>query len=124
MRIPEEREPPMPLLEDARNFRAAEPDQGPLTPFERAVLVPRLNRLHRALARNHRRGPRRAELEASVARCLEHGPDGLSRGELSFLARDSQSLENLHAGAWRAPDASHWGECIGRKNRESETGNG
>lgn len=120
MRIPEEREPPMPLLEDARNFRADVPDQGPLTPFERAVLVPRLNRLHRALARNHRRGPRRMELQASVARCIERGPDGMSREELSFLARDSQSLKDLHAGAWRAPDASHWGECIGRKSRESQ----
>jgi membrane glycosyltransferase len=118
MRIPEEREPPMPLLEDARSFRAREPGPGPLTPFEKAVLVPPLNRLHKALARNHRRGPRRAELQASVARCLELGPDGMSRAELSFLARDSQSLEDLHAGAWRAPDTSHWGECIGRKNRE------
>ncbi|WP_273207873.1 glucans biosynthesis glucosyltransferase MdoH [Marinobacter subterrani] len=115
--IPEELEAPLPLLEDARRFRAAEAGDHLLSPFEQAVLVPRLNRLHQALARNHRRGPRRAELEASVHRCLNRGAESLSSGELSFLARDRASLEELHAGAWRAPDNSYWGQCIGRKNR-------
>lgn len=114
--IPEEREPPMPLLDDARRYRTIENGDPLLSPFEQAVLVPRLNRLHRALARDHRRGPRRKELQASVARCLSRGPGSLTRGELSFLARDRTSLEELHIGAWRAPTDSYWGHCIGRKD--------
>ena len=116
--IPEEREPPLPLLEDARRYRYQEADEHRLTPFEQAVLVPRLNQLHRVLSRDLRRGPRRAELQTVVARCLKRGPNDLTRSELSFIARDGQSLKEMHAGAWRSKDDSYWGECIRRKNRE------
>ena len=117
LRIPEEREPPLPLLDDARRFRAGQPGNGTWSPFEQAVLNPRLNQLHQALARDHRRGPRKAHLEAAVIRCLEGGPDDLSRRDRSALMRDRQSLADLHAGAWRAPEGSYWGQCILRKRR-------
>lgn len=122
LRVPEEKEPLRPMLADARRFRQARAPSEVWRPFERAVLDPRLNRLHQALARDHRRGPRRRHLEAAVARCLVDGPDALNRGERIDLARDRQSLAALHEGAWRAPDNSYWGQCLRRKSLQGSVG--
>ena len=122
LQIPEEQEPPMPLLDDAKRFRLESAPESVLSPFEQAVLNPDLNRLHKALARNHRRGPRRQQLEAAVSRCVKSGPEGLTPWELSGLARDRQSLRDLHKAAWRAPDSSYWGQCVSRKGLESPSG--
>lgn len=122
LRVPEEKEPLQPMLAEARGFRQQMSSNGVWRPFEQAVLDPRLNRLHRGLARDHRRGPRRKHLAAAVARCLADGPAALSRRELSDLARDRQSLAELHEGAWRAPNDSYWGQCIRRKSLEGSFG--
>lgn len=59
---------------------------------------------------------------AAVDRCLEKGPSVMSRAELSGLARDSQSLADLHKGAWRAPEWGYWGQCITRRSHEQVSG--
>lgn len=104
----------MPLLEDAVWYRSRELSNPTLTPLEQAVLRLDHNRLHQALAWDHRHGSRKAELEACVARCLEQGPEVLSRLQMSQIARDRQSLKALHEGAWRAPPDSFWGRSIAR----------
>lgn len=110
----------MPLLEDAVLYRSREVMNSTLTPLEQAVLRLDHNRLHQALAWDHRHGSRTAELETCVARCLEKGPDALSRSEMSQIARDRQSLKALHEGAWRASPDSFWGRCIGQLSAQSK----
>jgi len=117
--IPEERKS-MPLLEEANSYRSSELPASTLTPLEQAVLRLDHNRLHQALAWNHRFGLRKAELEACVARCLEEGPDALSRSEMSQVARDRESLKALHDGAWRALPGSFWGRCIARLSAQTK----
>ncbi|WP_341582100.1 glucans biosynthesis glucosyltransferase MdoH [Marinobacter metalliresistant] len=109
--IPEERVP-VKVLEDARAARRNGGRGSVLTAVEAAVVRPRLNRLHQALARKVRLA-RRAELLAPlVARCGSDGPASLSRSELSQLFRDRQSLAELHQLAWQAPPDSFWGRRI------------
>ena len=109
--IPEEREP-VKVLEDARSARRAGNDEFALSALEAAVVRPRFNRLHQALARSTRL-PRRAQLLSPlVARCGREGPGSLSRSELSQLCRDRQSLAELHHLAWKAPPDSFWGRRI------------
>lgn len=117
--IPEEREA-LPLLEDAVWYRSHELLSSSLTPLEQAVLRLDHNRLHQALAWNHRRGSRTAELKTCVTRCLEQGPSVLSRAQMSQIARDRQSLQALHEGAWRAPPDSFWGRSIARLSAHLE----
>lgn len=109
--IPEELTPAK-VLNDARAARAANNEDSVLTAVEAAVIRPRLNRLHLALARAHRQ-PRRAELLAPLVRRLgSEGPDSLTRGELSQLFRDRASVAELHRMAWRSPPDSFWGQRI------------
>ncbi|MBQ0745407.1 MAG: glucans biosynthesis glucosyltransferase MdoH [Marinobacter sp.] len=110
----------MSLLEDAVWYRSRELANPTLTPLEQAVLRLDHNRLHQALAWDHRHGSRTAELEACVARCLKEGPEALSRSEMSQIARDRQSLKALHEGAWRATPGSFWGRCIAAAERSSQ----
>ncbi|MGM0767418.1 MAG: glucans biosynthesis glucosyltransferase MdoH [Pseudomonadota bacterium] len=116
--IPEEQQP-VTVLEDARAARRNCGNDPVLTALEAAVVRPRLNRLHQALARSDRLA-RRAELLAPlVARCGSDGPDTLSRSELSQLCRDRQSLAELHQLAWQAPPDSHWGRRISMLGRRA-----
>lgn len=109
--IPEELNP-VEVLNDARTARAMSDGDSVLTAVEAAVVRPRLNRVHLALARAHRQ-PRRAELLAPLVRRLgKEGPDSLSRSELSQLFRDRASLEELHWMAWCSPPDSFWGQRI------------
>ena len=110
----------MSLLEDAVWYRSRELANPTLTPLEQAVLRLDHNRLHQALAWDHRHGSRTAELEACVARCLKEGPEALSRSEMSQIARDRQSLKALHEGAWRATPGSFWGRCIARLSAQAK----
>lgn len=116
--IPEE-DKAMILLREAVDYRAREPSESTLTPLEQAVLRRDHNRLHQALAWDHRRGSRAVELERCVAQCLEQGPEALSRSEMSQVARDRQSLKALHAGAWRASPDNYWGRAITRLSAET-----
>lgn len=114
--IPEELAP-VQVLDDARHARS-EPDVTPaLTAVEAAVVRPKLNRLHQALARNDRLRKRAELLEPLVARCASDGPAALSRAELSQLFRDRKSVAELHHLAWQAPTDSFWGERITRLSR-------
>ncbi len=116
--IPEERVP-VKVLEDARAARRNGEERSLLTAVEAAVVRPRLNRLHQALARNVRL-TRRAELLAPlVERFSSEGPESLSRSELSQLFRDRQSLAELHKLAWQAPPDSFWGRRINFLGRTS-----
>ena len=80
--------------------------------FCEAVLNPRINLLHASLARDSRRGPRKARLERLCEECLEKGPRAISRTDQSYLAKDSVSLTWLHEQAWNAPPSSPWGQLI------------
>ena len=77
-----------------------------------AVLDPRLNRVHRALARRRRPVDREAH-EQWLQRCMSDGPEGLNRRQLNALARDADALGRLHRAAWTAPRDSYWGERVG-----------
>jgi len=116
--IPEEREP-LQVLENARAARRESGNASALTAVEEAVVRPRLNRLHQALARNFRLARRGTLLAPLVARCGSEGPDSLSRSELSQLFRDRQSLAELHQLAWQSPPDSFWGRRITRLSRRA-----
>ncbi|PXX91085.1 glucans biosynthesis glucosyltransferase MdoH [Marinobacter vulgaris] len=121
--IPEERVP-VQVLEDARAARSGSANASMLTAVEEAVVRPRLNRLHQALARNVRLAKRAELLGPLVERCGTEGPGRLSRSELSQIFRDRQSLRELHQLAWQAPPDSFWDRRItmlsrkGRKRRK------
>jgi len=117
--IPEEREP-VQVLENARAARRDSGNASALTAVEQAVVRPRLNRLHQALARNVRLARRGTLLAPLVARCGTEGPGSLSRSELSQLFRDRQSLEELHQLAWQSPPDSFWGRRITRLSRRAD----
>jgi len=115
--IPEEIQP-SPLLERAREYRLLEEDNHRLTPFQQAVLIPRLNRIHQAFARDHKNPARRRHLTKLKNRVLVDGPDALSSAELVQVARDKNVMQNLHNRAWKAPADSYWGKCIQQLNRQ------
>lgn len=109
--IPEELTP-VEVLNDSRAARAENNEDSVLTAVEAAVIRPRLNHLHWALARAYRQ-PRRAELLAPLVRRLgSEGPGSLSRSELSQLFRDRASVAELHRMAWRSAPDSFWGQRI------------
>ncbi len=118
--IPEELTP-VQVLEDARAARRGIGNASMLTAVEEAVVRPRLNRLHQALARNERLAKRAELLEPMVERCSTEGPGSLSRSELSQLFRDRQSLVQLHHLAWQAPPDSFWGRRITMLSRKGRT---
>lgn len=100
------------VLSDARSARDACNRAPLLTAVEEAVISPRLNRVHCALARSDRQ-PRRTEiLEPLVSQLADKGPDGLSREELSQIFRDRAALTDLHRAAWLSPPDSFWGRRI------------
>ncbi len=109
--IPEERAP-VKVLEDARAARRDTGNTSALTSVEEAVVRPRLNRLHQALARNVRLARRGELLALLVERCGHEGPGSLTRSELSHLFRDRMSLAELHQLAWQSPPDSFWGRRI------------
>lgn len=115
--IPEERAS-VQVLDDARAARRDSATASMLTAVEEAVVRPRLNRLHHALARDIRLARRAELLGPLVERCGTDGPDSLSRSELSQLFRDRQSLADLHQLAWQAPTDSFWGRRITMLSRK------
>ena len=109
--IPEEASPSR-LLSDATDPYPLLPATPGLTRFEEAVLLPRLNHLHRSFARDHGGRLRRQTLDRLVNLCLRDGPQALSRAELSQLSRDRSALADLHTGAWRARPDNYWGRRL------------
>jgi membrane glycosyltransferase len=119
--IPEEIEPPPVLQHALANRQAIRSDDGVLSPVEAAVLSPKLNRIYRFLARDHRKGVRAKHLESAVSRCLQKGPEALSATELSQVLQDRDSLAELHRQAWCAPPSGYWGRCIQRLVRGNDS---
>ncbi|NVK42961.1 MAG: glucans biosynthesis glucosyltransferase MdoH [Oceanospirillaceae bacterium] len=109
--VPEEKHG-SPLLEDlAGHSILPQPGAGE-SAVVRAVLDPLMNRVHQATARSHGGGAKHQRLRELRARCLEQGPNSLSRAEKNLLLTDRESLAWLHARAWRAPTGSFWGQAI------------
>lgn len=109
--IPEEVAPP-PVLEKARAVRSVEPEHSSLTPFQQAILLPQVNRLHQAFARVHSTLERERHWSTDVERCLKHGPALLTDAKLARIARDRWALAYLHRQSWKADPESYWGRCI------------
>jgi membrane glycosyltransferase len=84
----------------------------------RAVLDPVMNRVHQATARSHGGGAKHEQLKQLRTRCLESGPEGLSRAEKNLLLTDRESLSWLHRESWRAPAESYWGRAIDSRIRQ------
>jgi hypothetical protein len=84
------------------------------TAFERAVLHPLVNQVHRACTRTIRAGARARRMEVLLERCLSKGPQTLNRGELCLLADDAGALKILHECAWKASPESWWGQALTR----------
>lgn len=107
--IPEEIEQP-PVLKYASE---ADPtDRARLPAFHNAVLNKQANELHSALARRRNGQPRKQRLAALRERCLQDGPEALSRKELDQLAQDAESLQWLHREAWRSAPGSYWDRVL------------
>lgn len=110
LNTPEEQSPPPVVLELQS---AAEEAQGGLSAFTSAVLHPKKNQLHVALAR--RRGEtasRRARREELVQRCAEQGPDALTLKEKVWILEDALGLKTLHQRAWLSDADSPWARLI------------
>jgi membrane glycosyltransferase len=76
-----------------------------LPAFERAILDPFTNALHRSLLpREPRARSERLRLDGLIARIQEEGAGSLAREERRDLLNDSASMATLHALAWQARD--------------------
>lgn len=83
-----------------------------LSPVEQALVLPALNRLHQQLARQPQARIRRLNLARLCQRCLQQGPQSLTRREINQLMSDRQSLAWLHKAVWTSPPDSFWGQRI------------
>jgi membrane glycosyltransferase len=96
--------------------------------FERVVLDPQINRVHRACCRTARAGARARHVQMLLARCLSEGPVSLSRRELCLLSDDAGALATLHERAWKSSPDSWWGQALSRhvrawsRSHEAEAG--
>ena len=109
--IPEERKD-LPLLHDIVDERVLPPVRSSLSVYEEAIIDPVLNRVHRALARLRHDDNRRARLQSLRDRCLQEGPDALNLRELSFLAKDDETLEFMNRAVWSSAPDSFWGRRL------------
>ncbi|MFA5676884.1 MAG: glucans biosynthesis glucosyltransferase MdoH [Pseudomonas sp.] len=83
--------------------------------FRESVIHPQHNALQVTMARSGRHGRRRKRLAALCQRCVQLGPQDLTTSELSLLAQDAESLQQLHQAAWRARPRSPWGRLLGQQ---------
>jgi len=109
--IPEEIKPP-PELQSMRAYMSKIDTAGlslgidKSEGFLRAVVDPKINRLHLAIQRQQRRvapqiAARRRQL---VQRAVAEGPDGLSDREKKEILIDPTSLSSLHELVWESPE--------------------
>jgi membrane glycosyltransferase len=84
----------------------------PLSPLIAAIVDPRTNAVHRALARDLRCGARGRRIARLCARAVEKGPDSLRESEWNRIASDRESLRLLHEAAWCAPPDSAWATIV------------
>ncbi len=97
-----------PLLAGLHQPALLEPSQIGLGDFEMTVLHPCRNALARQLARIER-GPRATRIGELRERCLQQGPQALTRDERSLLADSRNALAWLHRQAWLAMPGTPWG---------------
>ncbi|WP_097459274.1 glucans biosynthesis glucosyltransferase MdoH [Mangrovitalea sediminis] len=109
------------LLEDLAGGRLLTSLHRGLIAFEEAIIDPRLNAVHVALARPPRHDVRRERFRQLREHCLRDGPKGLSRRELTLLAKDGESLVWLHNAVWRAAPDTYWGQLLERRITRIET---
>jgi membrane glycosyltransferase len=108
---PEERSPPR-VVAELQSAPPREETSG-LSAFTAAVLHPRKNRLHVALARRRGNTPaRREKRQALVERCLISGPQALTSSEQVWLLEDGPGLSTLHRQAWLSDTSSPWATWI------------
>ncbi|MBW7470085.1 glucans biosynthesis glucosyltransferase MdoH [Marinobacter sp. F4218] len=119
--IPEEFQPP-PVLERALEYRLLSRPSQTLTPFQQAILIPHVNRLHQAFARVHTAAARQQHWASDVESCLQHGPVYLSNAKVARIARDRWALDYLHREAWKASVGTYWGQCVHRRILEKVDG--
>jgi membrane glycosyltransferase len=112
LNTPEEQSPP-PVVVELQSAAEEVVDGG--SAFTSAVLHPKKNQLHVALAR--RRGDtayRRARRDELVQRCVESGPDALTLKEKVWILEDAVALQTLHQRAWLCDSSSPWATLIER----------
>lgn len=110
LNTPEERDPPVVVAELNAAPAVAHTR---VDAFTEAVLHPRKNRLHVALARHRgNTAARRARRQALVERCLSQGPQVLTRADQVWLLEDGEGLSTLHRKAWLCEAGSPWAPLL------------
>ena len=113
LRIPEETGGSQ-LLDDLNGNPIQHRAHLDLSAFQRALVDPRLNAVHAALARQLGGAIRKTRLQTLREQCLGHGAESLSSGERNLLASDQLSLTWLHEQIWLAPPDSVWGQLLSK----------
>jgi membrane glycosyltransferase len=113
LRIPEETSGSQ-LLDDLNGNPIQHRPHLDLSAFKRALVDPRLNAVHAALARQLGGAIRKTRLQNLREQCLRHGAESLSSGERNLLASDQVSLTWLHEQIWLAPPDSVWGQLLSK----------
>lgn len=111
LRIPEETNGSL-LLDDLTDNPIHHQPHPELSAFQQALVNPRLNILHAALARDRRGAIRQEHLRVLREQCLRDGAGSLSTAERTLLAADRSSLTWLHQQIWLAPVESVWGQLL------------
>lgn len=91
-----------------------------LRPFDNAVIDPRVNGIHAAMARRKRRKGDTEMLEHLMQLCALKGPDVLTAQERDRLAQDAWALRALHRRAWCAPPDTYWGVLVDGVRRQRD----
>ncbi|MEH6687413.1 MAG: glucans biosynthesis glucosyltransferase MdoH [Halopseudomonas sabulinigri] len=91
--------------------------------FNEAIVHPYTNQLQSQLAHAPRAKRQQSELQLLAQRCLQEGPDALSRAERNLLASDATALRWLHSQVWLAAPESIWGKLLKRRIRIANTPN-
>ena len=113
LRIPEETGGSQ-LLDDLNGNPIQHRPHLDLSAFQLALVDPRLNAVHAALARQLGGAIRKTRLQTLREQCLRDGAESLSSGERNLLASDQLSLTWLHEQIWLAPPDSVWGQLLSR----------
>lgn len=107
--VPEDPTRPAPIAPPSRTPDAAVRDWDA---FEEAIIDPRCNALHVAVAALRRRGAPGRRLRQALERCLREGAMALSPAERGRLVQDAACLRELHRRAWAGPSGSYWGRRV------------
>lgn len=107
------------LLEDLESYQGVQENryEGRAALF-RALLEPRANGVHRALARHGARsGVLKERLVEPCSRLLRKGPSALNVKELTAILSDRDALSWLHREIWCATQDTYWGRMLHWRRR-------